>query len=330
MSAIKAALNTSSNSLREYNVIALAATGLSKFNTPDVMSEFYNYSGAPTPTTPTPTPVVPTYVPSPTPDVPTPNYTPPTPTPTIPETEIYITIAAGSAQEACDGGDYGTILVTIYGTTLCDATKILDLPFAVTNDLGNTSPFFASHTENGSRVTRRFRRDGAGTISASPTAACVGCTVTPTPTVPTPTVPTPTVPTPDVTPDYVAPTPTYYPPSPTPDVTPDYTPPTPEYVAPTPTPVAPTPTPAVAPELIYLSAAGTSADACSAANGYAGYYIPNGENWAFDVSAIYMDSSGTPAYSGWYTDGIASKVRFWDGSFITSVQGCSGGPIDEV
>jgi hypothetical protein len=210
MSDIKAALSTTSNSLRQYNVIAKAATGLVKFDIPDVMSEFYGYSG-----TPTPTPVVPTYTPIYTPEVPTtPTYYPPTaPTPTTPETQIIISIAASDAQSACDGGDYGNITVTVYGTTLCDATKILDLPFVVTNDLGDTSPFYAAWTDgNGTRYTRRFRRDGQGTISASPTAACAVCTVTPTPIVPTYTPPT---------------TPTYYPPAvPTPTV------PTPTYIAP--------------------------------------------------------------------------------------------------
>jgi hypothetical protein len=44
MSEIKAELGSSSNSLRDYAIIAKAVTGDSKFDAPDRLSEFYNYS----------------------------------------------------------------------------------------------------------------------------------------------------------------------------------------------------------------------------------------------------------------------------------------------
>jgi hypothetical protein len=47
MSEIKAELGSSSNSLRDYAIIAKAATGDSKFDAPDRLSEFYGYSPTP-------------------------------------------------------------------------------------------------------------------------------------------------------------------------------------------------------------------------------------------------------------------------------------------
>jgi len=211
MSDIKAALSTASNSLRQYNVIAKAATGLSKFDIPDVMSEFYGYSSTPTPTVPTPTPIVPT----PTPEVPspTPNYTPPTPTPTTPETGLSVYLGTDS-EVTCGGGDYDYVDITVYGTTICDATSIKTLPQYVLNDLPSSAYFYVSDIVGGTRYYRRFRVYGSGATTAG---TCTECAVTPTPT---PSVPTPTP---------IVPTPDYYAP------TPDYTPPTPTYVPPTPT-----------------------------------------------------------------------------------------------
>lgn len=236
MSQIKAALSTTSNSLRQYNVIAKAATGLVKFDIPDIMSEFYGYaSGTPTPTPNVPTPIVPTPT-TPTPETPAPNYTPIAPTPTQPETGLSVYLGT-SSDVTCGGGDYGYVDITVYGTTICDATSIKTLPQVVLNDLPASAYFYVSDIVDGVRYYRRFRIYGSGATTAG---NCTQCAVTPTPT---PIVPTPTyvAPTPYVTPDYVAPTPTYY--APTPYVpTPDYVAPTPDYVAPTPTYVAPTPT----------------------------------------------------------------------------------------
>ena len=55
MSEIKAAVGSSSNSLRAYSVIAKAATGNSIFDTPDKLSDFYSYGGTTTTTSTTTT-----------------------------------------------------------------------------------------------------------------------------------------------------------------------------------------------------------------------------------------------------------------------------------
>lgn len=209
MSQIKAALSTASNSLRQYNVIAKAETGLSKFDIPDVMSEFYGYATpSPTPTVPTPTPIVPT----PTPEVPTPtpNYTPPTPTPTTPET--WLDVYLGTDMDVtCDGGDYSPyVSILVYGTTICDATSIKTLPDVVLNDLPSSAYFFVSDISGSPRYRRRFRVSGTGATTAGSCTTCPAPPPTPTPIVPTPT---PTVPTP--TPEVPTPSPTYVPPTPT-------------------------------------------------------------------------------------------------------------------
>ncbi len=323
MSQIKAALNSSSNSLRQYNVTAKAATGLSKFDIPDVMSEFWGYTGA-APTTPevppnfeppTPNYVAPTYTP---PSPPTPDYVPPSPTPAIETTLTGLRASTDGAENACISTDYGTFSAVIWGTTLCNATRFF-IPNVVLQDLGPGTSFFVSGDTDGVRWVKEFRRVLTQDY-ALPRGTCEQCIVTPTYTPPTPTyVP----PTPPITPDYVEP-PTYVPPAYIPPATPEYNPPTtPEYVEPPTTPNYTPPPPSY--ESVFLSPGGTQSDACDSTVGSYGYYLPAGETFT-TATQIFSSNTGTQANSGWYSNGAI--VKYWDGSQITNTQSCDGAPVE--
>ncbi len=244
-------------------------------------------------TTPPPTP-------APTPP-PTP---PPTPAPTPPVFAGRIHTSQPSGFLACSGGTN----ITLYGNNadFCSVTTWTSDSFT---SLG-TSTFWLSY---GGNYVQIFHMSGNTATRSQACQACTDSTPAPTPAPTAPPTPPPTAP----------PTP---PPTPAPTAPPTPPPTAPPTPPPTPAPTAAPPTP----ELIYLTAAGTLADACSAANGFYGYYIPAGESWLYGVTSIWSDSSGTPAYSGWYTDGGQTTVRYWNGTSITSIQRCDGGGVIEL
>lgn len=138
--------------------------------------------------TPTPTPTI----------TPTPTVTnTPTPTPTPFQTDITGNISIiPEGDGACTGGEYGVVNITVVGTTLCDATKIVYLPSSVWSDFTFNQIFWVNDFFGGTAYYRKFQREGNG-FTALPLLACSICpTPTPTPTLtptPTPTLtPTPT------------------------------------------------------------------------------------------------------------------------------------------
>lgn len=148
----------------------------------------------PTPT-PSPTPTItptPTVTPTSTPIDPTPTPIPPTPTPT-PETTViagYVSLIDGLS--ACAGGEYGSVNITVQGTTICNATKILALNSGLWGslyaDMDNNDTFHISVGTD----QREIKRDGFDT-TGTPQTACVVCSQPPTPT-PIPPTPTPVPP----------------------------------------------------------------------------------------------------------------------------------------
>ena len=153
-------------------------------------------TGVPPTDTPTPTPtatgVPPTDTPTPTPtDTPTPTPTS-TPTPTPFETTFSGYVSIENGPDACGGGGYSNVNITVVGTTLCNATKVKGLSSPtfgnVWGDFANNQTFWVSNGTD----EREFMRDGSAQ-EGTPQTACTACaapTATPTPT-PTAT-PTPT------------------------------------------------------------------------------------------------------------------------------------------
>jgi hypothetical protein len=232
MSQIKAALGSTSNSLRAYAVAAKAATGLAKFDAPDMMCEFYSYA-APTPPPPTPAP--------PTPAPPTP--APPTPAPPT-QTTFTGFVSIADEQSACDGGEYGLVSITVFGTTLCDATSVRAMTIVATGvsvyvDLIVEEVFYISRLSKARSFTRNSR-----TATGRPNSPCTDCATPPPPTPPPPTPP---------------------PPTPAPPTPPPPTPPPP--TPPPPTPPPPTPAPLPIYNSVYLSSGTNPCDASNNSGG---------------------------------------------------------------
>lgn len=165
---------------------------------------------------------------------------PPTPAPTQTTFTGFVAFDEGGA---CAGGDYGTVTIIVFGTTLCNATSVRSLSSAtignVFSDMQPSETFWISRLGK----VRQFTRNGR-TSTASPDLACADC---PTPPPPTPAPPTPPPPTPA-------------PPTPPPPTPP---PPTP----PPPTPPPPTPAPLPIYNSVYLSSGTNPCDASNNSGG---------------------------------------------------------------
>lgn len=180
MSQIKAELGSASNSLRAYNVAALAATGLAKFNAPDVMSDFFG-------------------------------YTPPTPTPPTPSSRV---IQLGNPPG--DNTTAAACAITSGNTKYILSTFAITNGLEIFNDAALTTRTYTNDPYGGNYAWLYDTTAGFGyavTFDSSGVVATVydcigGSPVPPSPTPPSPTPPSPTPPSP------TPPSPT--PPSPTP------------------------------------------------------------------------------------------------------------------
>jgi hypothetical protein len=170
MSEIKAYFNSTSYSLRAYAAAAKTQTGLAKFDAPDKLSEFLGYAAPEAPT------VTPTAAPTVTPTV----------TPTAAPTQTTFTgfVSTVDEQAACDGGEYGLVTITVFGTTICNATSVRSLGSDIIGNL--YGDFTANQVFYVSRLgkVRVFTRNGS-LFNASPDDVCSDCptaapTVTPT------------------------------------------------------------------------------------------------------------------------------------------------------
>jgi hypothetical protein len=163
--------------------------------------------------------------------------TPPPPTPAPTQTTFTGFVSTVDEGAACDGGEYGLVTITVFGTTLCDATSVRALSSATIGnlyaDFTNDQVFYINRLGK----VREFERVGP-LQRGNPTLACSDCpTPAPTPPPPTPAPPTPAPPTPP--------------------------PPTP----PPPTPPPPTPAPLPIYNSVYLS---SGTDPCDAKNNSGG------------------------------------------------------------
>ncbi len=278
--------------------------------------------------TPTPTPTltpIPTETPTPTPtETPTPAPATDTPTPTPTSTltptstpyqnSLLVNISSISLLDACGGGDYGQNLITVQGSTLCDATSIVTVPSLILSDIPTNGNIYIFKKVGSDFFVRQFTRDGGGNTFC-PVGSCTTCdliTPTSTPTaLPTDTpTPAPTdTPTPTPLPATATPTathtetPTPVPATATPTPTNTNTPtPLPATATPTPTNTntpTPTPTPIYQGIAIYTGATFASAySACqngSSPNGT--IYIGNGDTLS-DNDILYTNTTLTTAFNG--------------------------------
>ena len=170
MSEIKAELASASNSLRVYSAAAKAVTNDVKFDIPDALSDFYSYPPATTTTTTTTTTTA------------APTTTTTTTTTEAPAQATFTGfVSIESEAAACAGGEYGLVTITVYGTTLCDATSVRALSSVtagnVYNDFTSNQIFYIARLSN----VRQFQRDGSAQ-TGTPQAACVSCPTTTTTT----------------------------------------------------------------------------------------------------------------------------------------------------
>ena len=182
----------------------------------------------------------------------------PAPTPAPTQTTFTGFVSTIDEGAACDGGEYGLVTITIFGTTLCDATSIRALSSATIGnlyaDFTNDQVFYVNRIGK----VREFTRVGP-LQRGNPTTACSDCATPPPPTPPPPTPPPPTPPPP------TPPPPTPPPPTPPPPTPPPPTPPPP--TPPPPTPPPPTPAPLPIYNSVYLS---SGTDPCDAKNNSGG------------------------------------------------------------
>ena len=91
---------------------------------------------------------------------------------------------------ACSGGEFEEVNITVQGTSLCNLTKIKGLSSTtygnVYAEMINNDPFWVSDGTD----EREFMRDGSAQTGTAQTS-CTSCSNPPTPT-PTPIPPTPT------------------------------------------------------------------------------------------------------------------------------------------
>jgi hypothetical protein len=91
--------------------------------------------------------------------------------------------------DACAGGGYSNVNITVQGTSLCNLTKVLSLSSStygnVYGDMTNNTTFWVSDGTD----EREFIRNGSAETGTAQTA-CTSCSAPPTPT-PLPPTPTP-------------------------------------------------------------------------------------------------------------------------------------------
>jgi hypothetical protein len=102
----------------------------------------------------------------------------------------FVSLLDDGGDAACAGGDFSSVNITVYGTTICNATLIIGLSSAlygnVFAEMDPNEVFYVSDGEN----SRQFTRNGTSS-TATPTFGCVSCPV-PTTTTTTTAAPTTT------------------------------------------------------------------------------------------------------------------------------------------
>ena len=98
----------------------------------------------------------------------------PTPAPTPASTTFTGFVSIESDIAACAGGEYGLVTITVYGTTLCNATSVRAL---ISEEYGNVySDFTHNQTFYIARLSnvRHFQRNGSAQ-TGTPQAVCDFC-----------------------------------------------------------------------------------------------------------------------------------------------------------
>jgi hypothetical protein len=194
--------------------------------------------------TPTPIPATETPTPTPIPATETPTPTPLAATPTPFETTFSGFVSLVNGPTACAGGEYGTVTVTVQGTSLCNLTQIKGLSSTmfgnVYGDMTNNTTFWVSNGTD----EREFIRNGSAETGTAQTA-CTACPAAPTAT----PIPATATPTPTPLPATATPLPATATPVPaTATPLPATATPIPATATPTPTPIPATATPTPTPE----------------------------------------------------------------------------------
>jgi hypothetical protein len=99
------------------------------------------------------------------------NQTCPTPTPVL--TALMVNISLADASTACSAPEYLNINLSVYGSTIMDATYLLDLPTMIRADLSSNQHFWVWDKYGATFAVREFEWNNDAT--ATPVSPYVEC-----------------------------------------------------------------------------------------------------------------------------------------------------------